>query len=251
LQDTGHFYEFSNIRYAAPPTGDFRFKEPQVPATNRSAVQTGSVGRVCPQSIPQWIFEGLAFVANYTQGLPFNTSSYVGLPISVTTLPQDAQTTEDCLFLDVVVPEKLLHTAGNSTRNGTKAPVLVWIHGGGYATGSKSDYGIPAEIAADNSDIIFVAINYRLGALGWSSGPSFEAENGVSNAGLYDQRFALEWVQQNIASFGGDPDQVTVIGESAGAGSILLQITVSKEFKQLVFILSYHNQPIPCPTYEV
>lgn len=73
--------------------------------------------------------------------------------------------------------------------------------------------------------MIYVALNYRLGAFGWLSGPSFE-QNGTSNVGLYDQRLALQWVQQNIAKFGGDPKRVTVMGESAGAGGITHQITV-------------------------
>lgn len=68
-------------------------------------------------------------------------------------------------------------------------------------------------------------MNYRLGAFGWLSGPSFEYAGGVANNGLYDQRLALQWVQDNIAKFGGDPNQVTVLGESAGAGSIMHQIT--------------------------
>ena len=67
-------------------------------------------------------------------------------------------------------------------------------------------------------------MNYRLGAFGWLSGPTFQ-ENGTANAGLHDQRFALEWIQQNIAKFGGDPNRVTVFGESAGGGSIMHQIT--------------------------
>lgn len=69
-------------------------------------------------------------------------------------------------------------------------------------------------------------MNYRLGAFGWLSGPTFQAD-GTANAGLYDQRFALQWVQQHIAKFGGDPKRVTVFGESAGGGSIMHQITVS------------------------
>jgi len=69
-----------------------------------------------------------------------------------------------------------------------------------------------------------VSLNYRLGAFGWLSGPTFQ-QNGTANAGLYDQRFALEWVQHHIAKFGGDPNRVTVFGESAGGGSIMHQIT--------------------------
>lgn len=70
-------------------------------------------------------------------------------------------------------------------------------------------------------------MNYRLGAFGWLAGPEFVAAGGTPNLGLYDQRFALEWVQKYIHLFGGDCNQVTVIGESAGGGSIMHQITVS------------------------
>lgn len=93
--------------------------------------------------------------------------------------------------------------------------------------GSKVNSGDPAGlIRRSNEGIVFVALNYRLGALGWISGPTFQADGGDANAALHDQRFALEWVQRHIADFGGDPDRVTVMGESAGAGSIMHQITV-------------------------
>jgi carboxylesterase type B len=86
--------------------------------------------------------------------------------------------------------------------------------------------GTPGKIMAADEDTIFVSINYRLGAFGSISGPTLQ-EDGVANAGLLDQRLALEWVQQHIHKFGGDPERVAVMGESAGVGSILLQITVS------------------------
>ena len=70
-----------------------------------------------------------------------------------------------------------------------------------------------------------MALNYRLGAFGWLSGPSFQNSKGTANAGFYDQRFALEWIQKNIHLFGGDPSKVTVMGESGGASSIMHQIT--------------------------
>jgi carboxylesterase type B len=128
------------------------------------------------------------------------------------------------LFLDVFVPEDILHSA----KEGEGAPVLVWIYGGGYINGNK--YENPAGLLAasgnvSNGNIIYVALNYRLGAFGFSSGPSFNAEGGISNAALYDQRFALEWVQKYIHLFGGDPNRVTIFGESAGGGSVMHQIT--------------------------
>lgn len=122
------------------------------------------------------------------------------------------------------MPEDILSKAGK----GKGAPVLVWIYGGGYTGGNKNQNPaglIAASNTSSNGDVIYVSLNYRLGALGFSSGPSFQAEGGTSNVGLYDQRFALNWVQKNIHLFGGDKNRVTVVGESAGGGSIMHQIT--------------------------
>jgi carboxylesterase type B len=107
------------------------------------------------------------------------------------------------------------------------APVLVWIYGGGYVEGSKvyNPAGLISQSQKNGGEgFIFVAINYRLGMFGWLSGPTFQ-KSGTANAGLYDQRLALEWVQKYIHLFGGDPKRVTVAGESAGGGSIMHQIT--------------------------
>ncbi len=142
--------------------------------------------------------------------------------------PQDPRTTEDCLFLDVVVPETIFKGASKNANDTSGAPVLVWIYGGGYTFGEKSAYSAAGLIHAaqlnNTEGIIFVSLNYRLGAFGWLSGPTFQ-QDGTANAGLYDQRLALQWVQDNIHLFGGDPNRVTVIGESAGGGSIMHQIT--------------------------
>ena len=111
--------------------------------------------------------------------------------------------------------------------------MLVWIYGGGYTAGQKSGGTTnpydPSGLLAHSENnggegVVYVALNYRLGAFGWLSGPTFQ-QNGTANAGLYDQRFALEWVQNNIEKFGGDKSRVTVFGESAGGGSIEHQIT--------------------------
>ena len=107
----------------------------------------------------------------------------------------------------------------------TYAKLRRWIYGGGYTTGSK-DYNPAGLIERGEDGVIYVSLNYRLGAFGWLAGPTFQS-NGTANAGLYDQRLALEWVQQYIHLFGGDPNRVTVFGESAGGGSIMHQITVS------------------------
>ncbi|KAL9596055.1 MAG: hypothetical protein Q9179_004754 [Wetmoreana sp. 5 TL-2023] len=135
--------------------------------------------------------------------------------------PADPSETEDCLFLDVKTPANAVRGKGFANK---KAPVLVWIHGGGYTSGYKTQFQAEALLARSSSSkstgVVFVQLNYRLGAFGFLSGQGIQ-----SNAGLLDQRLALEWVQAHIERFGGDPKQVTVMGESAGAGSIEYHVT--------------------------
>ena len=236
LNETTNLYSFSNIRYAAPPTGENRFRAPQPPAQNRSTVQVNSPDTVCPQASPLWGLGSVEYITRYLAGeRSFNESDFSSassLNISniaglASLIPKpDPRTTEDCLFLDVVVPQQLFK---KKSKKSGGAAVLVWIYGGGYTAGSKSDSYNPAGLLArsqdgDDDGVIYVALNYRLGAFGWLSGPTFQ-EDGTSNAGLHDQRFALEWVQKHISKFGGDPKRVTVFGESAGGGSIMGQIT--------------------------
>jgi len=145
----------------------------------------------------------------------------------------DLRTSEDCLFLDVVVPASIYNSKYARQRRGeicdyecksTGAPVLVWIYGGLFVQGDKTGSGNPATLiarsqASNGTGVIFVAMNYRLGMFGWLAGPTFLAEGGTPNAGLLDQRLALQWIHDHIHLFGGDPDNVTII-ESAGGGSI-------------------------------
>ena len=120
----------------------------------------------------------------------------------------EASDAEDCLNLNVSRPR--------SIPAGRRLPVLVWIHGGAFVGGSSNLYRLDA---LARRDLVVVTPNYRLGVLGFMPHPAFEqASNG--NLGLMDQREALHWVQRNIAAFGGDPTNVTIAGESAGAGSI-------------------------------
>lgn len=183
--------------------------------------------RICPQAGPAWGQAATQFLGSILLGSPINSTQIYTPPGANSSSPipaRDPRESEDCLFLDVFVPEDVLSKAGQ----GFGAPVLVWIYGGGYTGGTKNNNPaglIAASGNASNGDVIYVAMNYRLGALGFSSGPSFNAEGGVSNLALYDQRFALEWVQKYIHLFGGDKNRVTVFGESAGGGSIMHQIT--------------------------
>ncbi|GAM88121.1 hypothetical protein ANO11243_061520 [Dothideomycetidae sp. 11243] len=226
FQSTLGYYNFSNIRYAAPPVGDLRWAAPQSPAQNRSVVQNGQDARICPQAYPGWYQTASQFVPEYLSGQRKFNDSAIFVPNNSVIPPQDPQTNEDCLFLDVFVPEDVWAQRAS----GKKVPVLFWIFGGGYTYGSKTSYGSPAGLLARSENnsmpgVIYVAPNYRLGAFGWLSGPTFQQDGGLANAGLYDQRKALEWVHENIHLFGGDADQITVFGQSAGGGSIVHQIT--------------------------
>ncbi|CDM37692.1 hypothetical protein DTO013E5_6235 [Penicillium roqueforti] len=223
-------YNFSNIRYAAPPVGELRFQAPVLPKQNRDHIQNGSVGKICPQAAPLWSTTAeeaflLSYFYNTSFPLSTNISSYEYKPAK-----QDPRTTEDCLFLDVIVPKKIFERSKGEAAAFRKnlAPVLVWIYGGGYVGGEKSSSDptglIQRSQQGNNDGVVYVALNYRLGAFGWLGGDSITA-NGTANAALHDQRFALDWVYKNIHLFGGDATRVTVMGESAGAGSILHQIT--------------------------
>ncbi|KAJ8895144.1 hypothetical protein PR048_000469 [Dryococelus australis] len=174
------YHSFQAIPYAQPPVGDLRFKTPQPvkPWTGvRDALRQGTY---CPQGI-----------MNYTT----------------------ANVSEDCLYLNVYVPQGASPTKQTKGRS-----VLVWIHGGGfvYGSGIRDLYG-PDNLM--NHTAILVTLNYRLGALGYMS---MEHPDVTSNAGMKDQVAALRWVKRNIAHFGGNPDDVTVFGESAGGMSVEL-----------------------------
>lgn len=127
-----------------------------------------------------------------------------------------ASVSEDCLFLNVFTP--------SDPARGRRAPVLVWIHGGALVTGESDDYD-PARLVAQGT--VVVTLNYRLGALGFLAHPALSAEStdGASgDYGLMDQQAALRWVRRNIERFGGDRDNVTIFGESAGGLSVHAQL---------------------------
>ena len=128
---------------------------------------------------------------------------------------RDGSAIEDCLFVNVTRP------AG--AKPGAKLPVLVWIHGGGFTIGtSVAAFGAETDgIQFAKDGVVTVSLNYRLGRAGWFAHPALSKEGPSGNYGLMDQIAALKWVQANIASFGGDPKNVTIAGESAGGISVL------------------------------
>ena len=155
----------------------------------------------------------------------------------------DASTNEDCLFLNVYTPD----TKG-------QYPVMVWIHGGAFVYGSGGSGYYPGRLV--DKDITVVTLNYRLGALGFFSHPSLTTEmgEGSGNFGLMDQQLALQWVQNNIANFGGDPDNVTIFGESAGGHSVLSHLVSPRSLglfdKVIVQSGSYSPDQMPLPIAE-
>ncbi|KAK0616822.1 inactive carboxylesterase 4 [Immersiella caudata] len=188
---TSKLHVWRGLPYAAPPTGRLRWQAPQElasPAGNVTrAVIADRFGPICPQAMPA------------IQGMPF------------------IQGNEDCLYLSVYSPG----TGGGVGGEGSKGlPVLVMFHGGGYGAGDGSQ-DMSGFIGANGNGIVALVVQYRLGAFGFLASPEVKAK-GVLNAGLMDQNFALQWVQKHISKFGGDPERVTIAGESAGAGSVLL-----------------------------
>ena len=126
--------------------------------------------------------------------------------------PQTLRGAEDCLFLNVYAPKAA-----------QKAPVMVWIHGGSFQTGAGTDYDL--SVLAREQGVVAVSLNYRLGALGFLATPALDTGAGTAgNLGLLDQQLALKWVRDNITAFGGDAQNVTVFGESAGGMSICAQL---------------------------
>jgi len=175
------FEEFLGIPFAAPPVGELRWQKPVPPEPWTDVLNTTVYSRHCTQFI--------AF------GYPF-----IGVS------PRHG---EDCLYLNVYVP------GGVQADSGRKLPVMVWIYGGAFFFGTGAMY--PGQQLALRGDVVVVNFNYRVSTLGFLSTGDFEAPG---NYGLWDQHAAIKWVKENIASFNGDPDRITIFGQSAGAASV-------------------------------
>ncbi|KAF8344952.1 Alpha/Beta hydrolase protein [Amanita rubescens] len=202
--------EFLGVRYAAPPTGSLRWRAPQPPAST-SGVQFANAGAPSCYNIQSGF--GLAPTNPYRY-----ESSQVATENVISRLDErtaQLQFSEDCLFLDVFTP---------SVNQTELLPVLVYIHGGGYETKfAPSDEGVNHLIQESGNRVVIVVLQYRLGLFGFLPGKAVK-HGGELNAGLLDQHFALQWVQQHISKFGGSPHKVTIWGLSAGAGSVLQHV---------------------------
>lgn len=180
--DDGELLSWEGIPYAAPPVGKLRWQPPQGVAPWKETRKTIQPGSACTQNADLGAFA--------TPG-----------------------GSEDCLFLNVYAPRRAFQA-------NKSLPVFIWIHGGSLWVGQGSDYN-PRKLALEGNTIV-VTINYRLGMFGFFAHPTLDKEgHAFANYGLMDQVFAMEWVQKNIRTFGGDPNKVTVAGESSGGNAVL------------------------------
>ena len=201
---------FEGIPFAAPPVGRLRWRPPQPPAAWEGVRQADHFGPSCMQTIPShrvgpWALEFL------TQSRP----------------------SEDCLYLNVWTPA---HSAGE------KLPVMVWIYGGGFTSGS-TDLGIYNGAHLAQKGVVLVSVSYRVGPLGFLAYPGLTSESAHHSSGNYallDQIAGLRWVRRNIAGFGGDPRRVTIFGQSAGGFSVdlLLQSPLARGLFARAIIMS-------------
>jgi para-nitrobenzyl esterase len=204
----GGIASFRGIRYGAPPVGPLRWRPPQKPAPWKTTADCSNYGAPAMQMAGEIGAPATDFAMQMTQ---------------VFTTPSDLKIqNEDCLFLNVWTP----------ACDAKKRPVMVWMHGGGFAFGSAGQPIYDCEGLARHGDVVAVSMNHRLNAFGFLylgelMGPDFAASG---NLGMLDLVACLEWVRDNIAAFGGDPGNVTIMGQSGGGEkvSILMAMPAAK-----------------------
>ncbi|CAG7918797.1 unnamed protein product [Penicillium olsonii] len=183
--------EYLGIPYASPPIGDLRFAAP-VAYHSKERVHANAYSPDCPANpgsvpdYPGFTSQAPRIIKSFTQQLGTSQS-------------------EDCLYLNVWTRPTVSELK----------PVLLWIHGGRFTGGGTNNPYYDGQALAADHDVVVITINYRLNIFGFSGAPNLP-----QNVGLLDQRMAVEWAHQNIAGFGGDPDRITIFGQSAGGASV-------------------------------
>lgn len=208
-----HVRAFLGIPYGKPPLGKLRFKAPEAAGTWSGVRDATQYPNTCYQ-LPDTVYPGFGGAEMWNPNTPLS---------------------EDCLYLNVWTPRQPPKIP---------APVLVWIYGGGFTSGTSSLDVYDGRYLSKSEEVVVVSMNYRVGAFGFLSLP--QSSNIKGNAGLLDQRLALEWVANNIAAFGGDPSKVTLFGESAGSASVgyhLLSPGSQKLFHKAVMQSGAPNAP--------
>lgn len=213
----GNLKVFKGIPYAAPPVGERRFRQPQAPG--------------------RW--RGVRRATQYSAAAIQQVMENPEMPANVHGVPQflaPSQYEEDCLYLNIWTPARSAED---------KLPVFLWIHGGGMVAGSGCEVVCDGTGLAGRKDMVVVTINYRLGFFGFFAHPELTAEAGGTsgNYALFDMRMACQWVKENIAQFGGDPQRITVAGQSGGAAGTGA-LHASPLMKGLVQRVSIESGPI-------
>ncbi len=205
---TEGLYNFKGIPYAQAPIGDLRWRAPLPALPWEGLKKADKFSAICMQ--PSGTEDG--FLDRIVDGHGLNWFKRALIKRVISARP-DAKMSEDCLYLNI----RTAHLGATK-----KAPVMVWIHGGAHQFGS-GDYSTYQANGLAEKGVVLVTINYRLGVMGYMAHPALSKDdpNGVSgNYGTQDQIAALKWVKDNISAYGGDPNNVTIFGESAGSWSV-------------------------------
>lgn len=189
--DANNTFAWLGVPFAAPPVGDLRWRAPQAVKPWDNVRETIAFRDPCVQ------------LSGPLDGVPDDSGAVVG--------------SEDCLYLNIWTPRT------HSSPDAGKLPVMFWIHGGGNTIGTANTY--PGNALAAGEQVVVVTVNYRLGFFGWMSHPALrgkgrDALDASGNYANLDMIAALQWVRENIANFGGDPNNVTIFGESAGGRNV-------------------------------
>jgi len=209
----GNYAIFKGVPYAKPPIGELRWRPPVELDPWPEAIQA----KKYPSAAWQLGVDTKLFIAEIINQSGFSTVKRNLFKALFSRFGQSSES-EDCLYLNIRTP---------SEKKQTGLPVMIWIHGGDHQDGSGNGFPYETDVFCDEGAIL-VTINYRLGVMGFLCHPelSLESSDGTSgNYGMLDQIAALKWVQENIAAFGGDPEQVTIFGESAGGESVAHLLT--------------------------